>query len=101
MSKLIRFVNHSLKHFFIRDVEDSCGSNNQFKDDSPYPFANSNFETVLVHRPEESAYCFVCREAFLLQRGHRIAKRPKRYLQSARKNCRTDTCQDRATPSLP
>lgn len=64
MSKLIRFVNHSLKHFFVRDVEDSCGSSNQFKDDSPYPFADSNFEAVLVRRPEESADCFVCREAF-------------------------------------
>ena len=64
MSKFIRFVNHSLKHFFIRDVKNSYDGSNQFKDGSPYPFADSNFEAVLVHRPEESADCFVCREAF-------------------------------------
>ena len=64
MSKLIRFVNHSLKHFFIRDVEDYCGNSNRFKDDSPYPFADSNLEAVLICRPEESVDCFVYREAF-------------------------------------
>ena len=31
MSKLIRFVNHSLKYLFIRDIEGSCGSSNQSK----------------------------------------------------------------------
>ena len=33
-----QFVNHSLKHFFIHDVEDSCDGSNQSKDGSPYPF---------------------------------------------------------------
>lgn len=38
MSRLIRFVNHSFKHFFIHGVEDFCDGSNQFKDDSLYPF---------------------------------------------------------------
>lgn len=32
MSKSIRFVNRSFKHFFIHDVEDSCDGSYQFKD---------------------------------------------------------------------
>lgn len=32
MSKSIRFVNRSFKHFFIYDVEDSCDGSYQFKD---------------------------------------------------------------------
>ena len=32
MSKSIRFVNRSFKHFFIHDVEDSCDGSFQFKD---------------------------------------------------------------------
>lgn len=32
MSKSIRFVNHSFKHFFIHDAEDSCDGSYQFKD---------------------------------------------------------------------
>ena len=38
MSRLIRFVNHSLKHFFTHDIEDSCDGSNQFKDGSPISF---------------------------------------------------------------
>ena len=38
MSRLIRFVNHSFKHFLIHGVEDFCDGSNQFKDDSLYPF---------------------------------------------------------------
>ena len=34
MSKSIRFVNRSFKHFFIHDVEDSCDGSYQFKDGS-------------------------------------------------------------------
>ena len=30
MSKLVRFVNHSLKDFFVSNAEDSCDSSNQF-----------------------------------------------------------------------
>ena len=32
MSKSIRFVNRSFKHFFIHDAEDSCDESFQFKD---------------------------------------------------------------------
>lgn len=32
MSKSIRFVNRSVKHFFIHDAEDSCDGSYQFKD---------------------------------------------------------------------
>ena len=38
MSRLIRFVNHSFKHFFTHGVEDFCDGSNQSKDDSLYPF---------------------------------------------------------------
>lgn len=34
MSKSIRFVNRSFKHFFIHDAEDSCDGSYQFKDGS-------------------------------------------------------------------
>ena len=34
MSKSIRFVNRSFKHFFIRDAEGSCDGNNQSRDGS-------------------------------------------------------------------
>ena len=44
MSKLIRFVNHSFKHFLIHGVEDFCDGSNQFKDDYPYSFADDYFE---------------------------------------------------------
>ena len=33
-----QFVNHSLKHFFTHDVEDSCDGSNQSKDGSPISF---------------------------------------------------------------
>lgn len=46
MSKSIRFVNRSFKHFFIHDAEDSCDGSYQFKDDSPYPFGDGNFKAV-------------------------------------------------------
>ena len=36
--KHIRFASHSLEHFFIHDVEDSCDGSNQFKDGSPISF---------------------------------------------------------------
>ncbi len=39
MSKLVRFVNHSLKDFFVSNAEDSCDSSNQFQDSSPYSHA--------------------------------------------------------------
>lgn len=38
MSRLIRIVNHSFKHFFVHGVEDFCGGSNQSKDGSQYPF---------------------------------------------------------------
>lgn len=38
MSRLIRFVNHGIKHFSIHGVEDFCDGSNQSKDGSLYPF---------------------------------------------------------------
>lgn len=49
MSKLVRFVNHSLKDFFVSNAEDSCDSSNQFQDSSPYPFADGNLMAVPVY----------------------------------------------------
>ena len=46
MSKLIRFINHSWKHFFIRDAEGSCDGSNLFQDDSSCPFAEGYFLAV-------------------------------------------------------
>lgn len=44
MGQLVRLINHSFKHFFIHDVEDSWDGSNQLKDDYPYSFANEYFE---------------------------------------------------------
>lgn len=62
MSKLVRFVNHSLKDFFVSNAEDSCDSSNQFQDSSPYPFADGNLMAVLVCQSEEFADSLVCHE---------------------------------------
>ena len=48
MSKLICFVNHNLKRFFIHDIENSCDGSKQFKDGSPFPIADENFGTALL-----------------------------------------------------
>ena len=42
MSLPFRFVNHSLQHFFIHDVEYPCDDSSQFKDGFPSPFADDN-----------------------------------------------------------
>lgn len=46
MSLPFRFVNHSPKHFFIHDVEYPCGDSIQFKDGSPFPFADDDLQAV-------------------------------------------------------
>ncbi len=59
MSKPIGFTSHRSKYFFIRNIEDSCDSRNQFQYGAPYPFADCDFKTVLVGKPEEFANCLV------------------------------------------
>ena len=51
MSQPIKFFNSSLKHFSIHDVEGSCDGSNQFKDGSPYPFADDNIKASVQGKP--------------------------------------------------
>ena len=46
MSLLIRFANHSFRHFFISDVEDHRDGSYLSRDSSTYPFAGCDFEAA-------------------------------------------------------
>ena len=48
MSKLVRFVNHSLKDFFVSNAEDSCDSSNQFLMVNIAPSALFFLKNVLI-----------------------------------------------------
>ena len=63
MGKLIRFINHCIKHFFIIDGEyfgDGCS---EFKNGLPDSFADSQIVAVLINLSEEFANSFVVHES--------------------------------------
>lgn len=64
MRKLIGFVNHSLKDFFISNLEDPSYSSNLSKNCTPYSFTDSNFKAVLVGQPEKFSDFLINLKAF-------------------------------------
>lgn len=64
MGKLIRFINQSIKHFFIIDGEYLGDGSNEFKNRLPDSFTDSQFVAVLSHLSEEFAYGLVVHETF-------------------------------------
>ena len=62
MSKLIRFINQGIKHFFIIDGEYLGDGSNQFENRLPDSFTDSQLVAVLSHLSEESAYSLIVHE---------------------------------------
>lgn len=62
MSKLIRFINQGIKHFFILDGENLCDGRHEFKNCHPDLFADSQFMAVTRHLSEEFSDSLVIHE---------------------------------------
>ena len=63
MSKLIRFINQSIKHFFIIDGENLGDGCNEFKNRLPDSFTNGQFVAILGYLSEEFADSLVVHES--------------------------------------